>query len=442
MAKKKSNAQIRRMQKRAAERGEVYEYTAPGPEAEKIPQKEASTEDSEKIRLLDIATKLKKDLQEIEDNAELKSKDRRSAKRKAEAIAATESGMPADELLAWYGKNFTSNVQEKPVDPRNIKLEAAAIKLQKELKEIEDNQELKSKDRRSAKRKAEAIASEEAGMSAAELLAWHEKYLRSQPGKKTTKEKRRHDPYIAFVGQLGYETTQDQLYEHIKAQLEGEFKVKKDGVKIRMLTDAKTKKSRGMAFVEVEDPELLYALLKLHQTFLDGRRINVERSAGGKKNSEARKSKISQYRKEQDEYFGEVVENILSEYKKTGELRDDELDEGVVALCKRHAGPVVRAAVSKYIEGSGRDMDNPSAYLTYLLTKFATEGIYDDKEGEKHSGKPKKRKPRDESNSLKRLKSNSLFQNSGVDMSISEGGSGSIPKIFPSARRGRGRGYM
>jgi hypothetical protein len=135
-------------------------------------------------------------------------------------------------------------------------------------------------------------------------------------------------------------------------------------------------------------------ILKLHQTFLKGRRINIERSTGGKRNNESRKLKINQFRKEQKEYFDEVVDNILNEYKKTGELREDELDAGVVALCKRHAGPIVRAAVSKHIEGSGRDMDNPSAYLSFLITKFAVEDLYEEKEGEKrekHNQKPKRK---------------------------------------------------
>ena len=98
------------------------------------------------------------------------------------------------------------------------------------------------------------------------------------------------------------------------------------------------------------------------------------------------------------------MESILGEYKETGELREDELDDGVVALCKRHSGPVVRAAVAKYIEGSGRDMDNPSAYLTYLITKFSREGVYDDDNKNQHSQKPKRKQQEDTSFSSKRFR--------------------------------------
>ena len=108
--------------------------------------------------------------------------------------------------------------------------------------------------------------------------------------------------------------------------------------------------------------------------------------------------------------------------------------------------------MAKYIEGSGRDMDNPSAYLTFLVTKFAKEGVYEEKEDgsnqNKHNQGPRKKRPNnDRSNNnsgggggaAKRLKSSSEFAKAGIDMSNSEGSS-KISQIFPSARRGRG--YM
>lgn len=471
---KKTAAQIRRLEQRAAKRGEEYHYTPPEPDTDaseeendddtNVSQKEDPTtttkeESPQTTKRLEVARKLTKELQDIEENLEVKSKDRRSAKRKAEVIAAEDAGMPASELLEWYEANntATNNDKNSVENPNAPKLKAAAVKLQKELETIEGNEEMKAKDRRSAKRKAEAIASEEAGMPVLELSEWYEKYQKSKPKSKQQQKqenRNKHDPYITFIGQLSYDTTREQLFEHIVTQLKDDHKVLPKDVKIRILSDPKTKKSKGTAFVEVEDPELLYGLLKLHKTHLNGRRINVERSAGGKKNSEARKTKLAQYKKEQDEYFGEQVDGILSEYKKTGELREDELDGGVVALCKRHAGPIVRAAVAKYIEGGGRDMDNPSAYLTFLLTKFAEEGIYEEDENSKphkprdahKSAQKDKRKgpaPSKEESAVKRLKQSSGFAQSGVDMSSSTVGSkGDFSKIFPSAKRGRGRGYM
>jgi RNA recognition motif-containing protein len=364
------------------------------------------------------------------------------------------------------------------------------VKLKSELQAIEENEELKSKDRRSAKRKAEAIAFEATDMNADDLLKWYEeeqlKQERKQSGnsknlseKEKKQQKHKNDPYIAFFGQLSFETTEDDLLQHIKSQLEESYPASlTKPIQIRILTDSKTKKSRGMAFVQVEDPEFLYALLKLHQTYLKGRRINVEKSAGGKRGSETRKAKIQAYRKEQEAYFAEVVDNIIGEFRKTGEIRDDELDDGVIQMCRRHAGPVVKAAITEYVEKGGNQMDNPSAYLTFLVTKFAKEGIHDEEQtgvtkkgkGNKNDDNSKNNKKRNRNRAsgdvgsghsghnntnttsdTKRPKRNdwkesSQLANEGVDMSMSD----SLPSnetkdlasIFPSSQRGKGRGYM
>lgn len=286
------------------------------------------------------------------------------------------------------------------------------------------------------------------------------------------------NPLIAFFGQLSFDTTQEDLMDHIRTQLKEtpRHKVSKKNITIRMLTDPKTKRSRGMAFVEIhdDDPEFLYALLKLHQTYLKGRRINVERSAGGRKNSESRQSKLEQYKKEQGEYFAQIVDNILQEFEKTGEIRKEELDEGVLTLCRRHSGPVVKAAITEYVEKGGRDMDNPSAYLTFLVAKFAKEGIHD----EENTGKTKKDKNRgnsgdssfsgrkrksdptgndggsDRKRSKAEWKDSSSLAKTGVDMSVSDNINkdsknrdtpnkpNDLSKIPPSSLRGKGRGYM
>uniref|UniRef100_A0A6U9Z0P3 RRM domain-containing protein n=1 Tax=Pseudo-nitzschia australis TaxID=44445 RepID=A0A6U9Z0P3_9STRA len=468
---KKSAAQLRRLEKRATARGEKYVLPVEIPltndgdeDMNKSSSPESNTTDNEKTNdnLRAIALRLKKELQEIEANSDLVSKDRRSAKRKAEAIASEDSGMSSSELIQWLEKNDSNSSDKSTADAKTDRRLAVAQKLLKELKKIDKDEELKSKDRRSAKRKAEAICSEEIGMSIEELLEWYEKNKKCHEDKegKTMGPGSHRDPLIAFVGQLSYETTSDDLLEHICSNLGDDYpasKIKKM-TKIRLLTDTKTKRSRGMAFVEVDDPEFLYALLKLHQTYLKGRRINVERSAGGKKYSEARKSKLENYRKEQGAFFAEIVENILAEYKKTGELREDELDEGVITVCKRHSGPVVQAAVAEYMEKGGRDMNNPSAYLTFLVTKFAKEGIHDveDTGKTKHSKPDRKRKEYStgdkDGKRTKEWKGTSEFAKSGVDMSMSEQGNGSkksinggtrdLSKIFPSSQRGRGRGYM
>ena len=141
---------------------------------------------------------------------------------------------------------------------------------------------------------------------------------------------------MLFVGQLSYETESSGIFEHFKKGLGEDHPVTSENLKVRLLTtkgggtDGKKEeedgdgddpeggkkskksqsKSRGMAFLDLSDPELMYACLKMHHTDLDGRRINVERSAGGKSGSEARKEKISGYRKDQEGHMSETVEKV------------------------------------------------------------------------------------------------------------------------------------
>ena len=354
----------------------------------------------------------------------------------------------------------TSGTETAPSE--SDKMTEAALKLKKELEVIQKDEGLRAKERRSQKRKAEAIAAEAAGCSVEEMQKWYEDHqeLLVTLEKKATSSNNKaakdgsdnqqttnRTPLIVFVGQLSYATTREGLFEHIKKELGSDHKINQETVKVRLLTDPKTKKSRGMAFVELGDPELLYACLKLHKSLLEGRRINVERSAGGR-NAETRKNKIKQFREKQEEYLSGVMDTILEDYIKKGELQEGELDEGAIALCKRHTATMVEAALKEYIESNGRTMDNTSAYFTFLLGKLAedkAEGTFMPGGGGNDKGKsdnkqksafPPKKKP-------KTVASKSSL--SGVDFSLSEdksdANSNSLSKIFPSSR-GRGRGYM
>jgi hypothetical protein len=152
------------------------------------------------------------------------------------------------------------------------------------------------------------------------------------------------------------------------------MKVAKDALSVRLLTHAQTGKSKGMAFLEIkdadtDDPLIVYSCLKLHHTYIKGRRINVERTSGGGKAT--KQTKVATLRQHQVDYMKETVQSILKEYDTSS------LDEGVLALCERHNATVVHAGMERFVETNGPDKENPSAYLTALLHKLATEGIYD-----------------------------------------------------------------
>ncbi|CAB9504494.1 RNA recognition motif. (a.k.a. RRM, RBD, or RNP domain) [Seminavis robusta] len=420
MAKKKSAAQVRRLKARAEKRGE--EYVAP-----EVDSKASSAEQDESTKTT--------------------SKD-----------TTTES-----------------TTKKTKTDSKRI---TAARKLKKELLEIQNQEDLRAKERRSLKRKAEAIAAEEVGCSVEEMQQWYQdnQHLleeKTEKGdKKGASSSHKKTPYIVFVGQLAFTTTAQALLAHIRTELaeSGLFAkdaVSEETVKVRLLTDPKTKKSRGMAFVELADPEIMYACLRLHHTLLDGRRLNVERSAGGRK-KETRDAKIKQYRQEQEDYLSNVVDTIMAEFFKSGELKQGELDEGAIAMCKRYSAGMVETAIKQYIENNGSTMDNTSAYFSYLLAKLASEGIDNNKDqqgssnnhkrGDRppDSSKPSSNNKRPKTDFNKNKQSTTIASRSAlpqVDFGISEKKSDSHKKpnlsdMFPSlasrggGRRGRGRGYM
>ena len=468
----KSAAKIRRNIARAAARGETY--TPPEPSSKKDDNEgdvnSGSNKEDDKViqTKLSAAQKLEETLSNIESNADnLNAKERRSAKRKAEAIALEESRCDnVDELMNWYKKNKpastkgkkkkkqSANVIEQLSQEDKAKFESAK-KLHTSLAELEKDDSLNAKERRSAKRKAEAIASEETnGTDSKELLEWYEKIV--PPASTTDGEKAKKIPYIIFVGQLSYTTTSDMLYNHFQTTLsKSGTNVTRETMKIRLLTDSKTKKSRGMAFVELSTPEIMYECLKLHLTHLDGRRINVERSAGGRSNSASKKAKITSYREEQTSFMSQTMDSIISSFIKKGEIEEDELDDGVIALCKRHSAVVIEAALKEYVEekkerkikketlGEKEDenLRNPSAFLTHMIGRIAEEGIGNSSRGRTGRDKGGRGRGPGRGNGG-RGRGGSILQRSGVDMSMSSRTSGdgkSISQIFPSMG-GRGRG--
>lgn len=63
---------------------------------------------------------------------------------------------------------------------------------------------------------------------------------------------------------------------------------------MRLLTDKATGKSRGIAFLELASGAELQSALKQHHTILNGKRINVELTAGGGGKSDGRREKLKE----------------------------------------------------------------------------------------------------------------------------------------------------
>ncbi len=173
-------------------------------------------------------------------------------------------------------------------------------------------------------------------------------------------------PLVAFVGQLHYSTTKERIESFFRSQgVEGTLKV-------RLLTDAKTKRSRGMAFVECETAEALYACVACHHAHLDGRRVNVEKSAGGGKAT--KKDKLKRHRERQDAKIEESVDRVIGEFVSQGRIEERVFDEGVRKLLQRRSGRVANMALEEFASLEGREsFDNPAAYLTKIVCRISAE---------------------------------------------------------------------
>ncbi|KAJ7193375.1 hypothetical protein GGX14DRAFT_528087 [Mycena pura] len=107
-----------------------------------------------------------------------------------------------------------------------------------------------------------------------------------------TKEKQR---FILFVGNLKYTTTAEAIKAHFAAcdpPPTVRLRTPKPSTSGKPVT-----KSKGCAFVEFTHRNALQQGLKLHQSELEGRRINVELTAGGGGKGEARLSKLRERNK-------------------------------------------------------------------------------------------------------------------------------------------------
>ena len=97
--------------------------------------------------------------------------------------------------------------------------------------------------------------------------------------------------FIVFIGNLPFSATTETITKHFASV---------SPASVRHITDQKTKKSKGFAFLEFDNYDKMKTCLKLyhHSTFESGfekekkRKINVELTAGGGGKSDQRKEKL------------------------------------------------------------------------------------------------------------------------------------------------------
>ncbi|KAJ2488702.1 hypothetical protein IWW37_004606 [Coemansia sp. RSA 2050] len=98
--------------------------------------------------------------------------------------------------------------------------------------------------------------------------------------------------FIAFVGNVPFKTTAQELQEFLRAA---------NPTSVRLMTDKDTGKSRGFAFVDFASSADLKHALKFHHMPLGSKKINVELTAGGGGNSNVRREKLQRRREDLDE---------------------------------------------------------------------------------------------------------------------------------------------
>ncbi|CAG8636573.1 9365_t:CDS:2 [Cetraspora pellucida] len=106
---------------------------------------------------------------------------------------------------------------------------------------------------------------------------------KSEPN--NVKLKKKSPRFIIFVANLPYNTKGEELSKHFESA----------GVplSIRLITDKKTKKQKGFAFIEFDNSQSMKKALIFHHTIFKKRRIRVELTVGGGGNkSEIRRKKL------------------------------------------------------------------------------------------------------------------------------------------------------
>jgi len=168
---------------------------------------------------------------------------------------------------------------------------------------------LNSKTKRTLKRKltamGEAVTTESAPAP--------KRSRKVDPAPLMTPEELKKTPYIVFIGQLTYETTADDVTNFLRSSgIEGPLQV-------RMLTDRTTKQSKGQCFVTLEGSRERNKCIALHQSLLDNRRINIEKSVGGK-NKDTRIVKLREAKLQVKIKHSEQIDGVIAKYIRTSNL--------------------------------------------------------------------------------------------------------------------------
>jgi nucleolar protein 6 len=182
--------------------------------------------------------------------------------------------------------------------------------------------------------------------------------------------KRKRIHLTLFVGQLPFKCTEAAIRKHFSEA---------GDIQLRMLTDKKTKKFKGTAFIEVKDSKALGAALSRHHSLLNGRRINVELTAsGGGNKSELRRGKIDTLRKKQSEKQIEKTRALVQKCIDApgSKLKAEDVDERMIDFLSWFDYETAKTAMDEYNRCVSDRVKNTKAFFMGILKRFRqTDGV-------------------------------------------------------------------
>ncbi|KAK8833111.1 hypothetical protein WA577_002726 [Blastocystis sp. JDR] len=187
-----------------------------------------------------------------------------------------------------------------------------------------------------------------------------------------TKNKRVIDPTksaTVFLGQLPYDTSEDQIRELFA---KNDIEVRQ----VRMMREKETNKFRGMAFVDVPDGSVWKAL-NLHKTYFNGRMINVEETKDGGKHSAKKKDYINRMRNLHNKRTREQNTKFVETYLKTKKVKvlwsefDEKSREAVITFPKED----IKEILDSVAKADFSKVKNKNTYLMGIVRRVRNKEL-------------------------------------------------------------------
>ncbi|EKC97522.1 hypothetical protein A1Q2_08186 [Trichosporon asahii var. asahii CBS 8904] len=207
------------------------------------------------------------------------------AKQKAKRAAVPDLPEQDDDVEVSESADLASTSTSAKAKPSKAKAEPAvdedeayAPLPEKKKDDSADGEKAGGKKKR---KRTDGDGTEDAEIEGYGKVQKHRRVTEPKPKKEVAQR------FILFLGNIGFKTTKDEVAAHFKESV-GRIPA------VRLLTDKATGKSRGIAFLELANGNELQSALKQHHSILNGKRINVELTAGGGGKSEGRREKLKQ----------------------------------------------------------------------------------------------------------------------------------------------------